>query len=184
MPEYYWQTDKIRLRAVEPGDAAFLHQWTRDTDTARLLYHVPVPESLESVKQWVQQMATRHSDNDEFCWVIESLQGEFAGTISTHHAERRNGNFKYGIGILEAHRRKGYAIQAIELVLRYYFSELRYRKALADVYSFNEPSIRLHERAGFTLEGRLRDMIYTEGRFHDLLIFGMLAEEFDGRNVR
>jgi RimJ/RimL family protein N-acetyltransferase len=172
------------LRAVEPGDAEFFHQWNQDTNTARLLYWVPFPESLEAAKQWAQQNATRHSDNDEFFWVIETLQGEFAGTISTHYANRRNGNFKYGIGILEAHRRKGYAIQAIELVLRYYFKELRYRKALAEVYSFNEPSIQLHERAGFTLEGRLRDMIYTEGRFHDLLVFGILAEEFAGGNIR
>jgi len=36
----------------------------------------------------------------------------------------------------------------------------------------------LHERLGFTLEGRLRRMIYTEGTFHDKLIYGLTQEEF------
>ncbi len=101
-----------------------------------------------------------------------------AGTISTHHADRRNGNVKYGIAIMKEHQRKGYAAEAIRLVLRYYFQELGYHKAIAEVYAFNEPSISLHENLGFKQEGRLRDMIYTGGEHHDVLVFGMLAEEF------
>jgi RimJ/RimL family protein N-acetyltransferase len=179
MPENYWQTGKIRLRALEPGDAESFYRWNQDTDTSRLLYQVPLPGSLEAVKRWVQEQSLRGGENDEYNWVIETTVGEFAGSIGTHHCDRRHGNFKYGIGILEAHRRKGYAGEAIKLVLRYYFNELRYRKGVAEVYGFNEPSIRLHENLGFTLEGRLRDMIYSDSRFHDLLVFGMLAEEFN-----
>jgi RimJ/RimL family protein N-acetyltransferase len=49
----------------------------------------------------------------------------------------------------------------------------------AIVYSFNERSRRLHERLGFTLEGRLRRTAYTNGEHHDELYFGMMCEEFD-----
>ena len=38
--------------------------------------------------------------------------------------------------------------------------------------------MRLHERLGFTLEGRLRRMIYSNGQHHDLLYYGITAEEF------
>ena len=52
------------------------------------------------------------------------------------------------------------------------------------IFSFNEPSVRLHERLGFQLEGRIRRMAYTGGVHHDALIYGMTAEEFTERFTR
>ena len=78
-------------------------------------------------------------------------------------------------------RQKGYAAEAIRLLMRYYFDERRYQKCASMVYSFNEPSIRLHESIGFILEGRLRRMMYAMGDYHDLLWYGMTKEEFDAK---
>ena len=47
------------------------------------------------------------------------------------------------------------------------------------VYSFNEPSIRMHEKLGFVFEGRLRRTVYTNGRHYDTIYFGLTKEEFD-----
>ncbi len=84
-----------------------------------------------------------------------------SGTINTHSCDPRHGTFGYGLAIAREHWRKGYASEAICLVLAYYFRELRYQKVTAHVYAFNEASIRLHEKLGFQLEGRLRRMIFT-----------------------
>jgi RimJ/RimL family protein N-acetyltransferase len=66
----------------------------------------------------------------------------------------------------------------VNLVLRYYFRELRYQKCTVQVYDFNDASIALHERLGFQREGRMRRMGYTEGRHFDVLLYGITAEEF------
>jgi RimJ/RimL family protein N-acetyltransferase len=79
--------------------------------------------------------------------------------------------------------RKGYASEAILLVLRYYFLELGYQKVTATVYSFNTPSISLHERLGFQPEGRVRRTVYTQGQHFDELIFGMTREEFEAQHL-
>jgi RimJ/RimL family protein N-acetyltransferase len=89
----------------------------------------------------------------------------------------------YGIAVLPQHQRKGYASEAIRLVLRYYFGERRYQKCTVEVFSFNEPSQRLHEALGFTLEGRLRRMIYTNGVFYDALLYGITREEFEAQQL-
>ena len=47
------------------------------------------------------------------------------------------------------------------------------------VYSFNARSIRFYERFGFVPEGRLRQVVYTNGTHYDELYFGLTAEEFD-----
>lgn len=175
----YWQGPTVRLRALEPSDADTFYEWNQDSEMARNLYWVPFPQSLEGVRRWAQETAMRRPEDDNFFWVIETLQGTFVGSISTHHCDRRNGTFKYGVAVMQEHWRKGYASEATGLVLRYYFEELRYQKANAEVYEFNEPSIRLHERIGFQLEGRLRRMIYTEGKYWDMLVYGITAEVFE-----
>jgi RimJ/RimL family protein N-acetyltransferase len=171
----------VRLRGIEPEDWETFFAWNQDSDAARRLYFIPFPTSKEEVRQWAAKQALQRGEDDKFFFVIETLPGEVVGSISTASCDRRNGTFSYGVGILAAQRRKGYAAEAVELLLNYLFGELRYQKATAHVYSFNEPSIRLHERLGFVREGQLRRMIYTDGRYFDDIVFGLTAEEFAER---
>ena len=46
------------------------------------------------------------------------------------------------------------------------------------MYAFNEPSIKLHEKLEFMLEGRIRQAHFSSGSYHDELLYGMTAEEF------
>jgi RimJ/RimL family protein N-acetyltransferase len=177
-----WLGERVRLRAVEPADWQPYWEWSHDTEADRRAYHIPFPYSQEKARQLATERATTAPAGDVFRWTIENLAGEVVGSIGSHSCEPRNGTFGYGLGIARAHRRQGYAAEAIAIVLRYFFGELRYQKATVHVYSFNEPSIRLHERLGFQLEGRIRRMIYTNGEYFDDLIFGMTAEEFWARH--
>jgi RimJ/RimL family protein N-acetyltransferase len=145
---------------------------------ARLAYEIPFPTSQESVKTWAEAQSKQPPTDDNFRFQIENIAGELVGTLNTHNCNPRNGTFSYGVAVRSEHQRKGYAAEAIRLVLRYYFEERRYQKVTVEVYSFNAPSIRLHEALGFTLEGRLRRMHYAGGAYHDVLVYGLTREEF------
>lgn len=181
MPNIF-QGRLVRLRAVEPSDWELHEQWDQDTEQARLTWFIPFPSSTVSTRQWAEREAERGADGDHFRFQIESLDQVLVGGINTHTCDLRNGTFRYGISILPQHQRKGYASEAIRLVLRYFFDERRYQKCNVEVFSFNEPSQKLHESLGFTLEGRLRRMIYTGGAFHDALIYGITREEFEAKH--
>lgn len=64
------------------------------------------------------------------------------------------------------------------MLLRYIFQERRYQKVTVAVYSSNKASIHLHEGLGFQRKGRLRHMVYTDGEYHDHLLYGLAVEEF------
>jgi len=170
----------VRLRAAEPSDwEAFFQADRASTDPGRLTDEIWFPSSTVGAHAWAEGAAQRAAGED-FRFMIERLDdGTLVGTINTHACHPRNGTFQYGLGIFPAHQRHGYGAEAIRLVLGYYFRERRYQKVNAEVYAFNEPSIRLHERLGFSLEGRLRRLVYSGGAFHDLLIFGLTREEFE-----
>jgi RimJ/RimL family protein N-acetyltransferase len=113
-----------------------------------------------------------------YSWMMEDQADEVVGIINILATERRNGTFGYGLAVRREHWGQGYAGEAVRLVLNYYFSEFGYQKCTVDVYDFNSASIGLHQKLGFTQEGRVRRMIYTQGEYHDSLIFGITAEEF------
>ena len=174
----YWQTETVRLRAIEPGDAETFYTWNLDSERARLLDFVWPPSSLAQVQAWTAAQAQHKLEGDRFHWVIESAQGQPVGSISTHDCQPHSGTFSYGVDVAPEQRGRGYAGEAIRLVLRYYFEELRYQKVTVCVHADNAASIRLHQKLGFQLEGRLRRMVYTRGQYEDALWFGLTAEEF------
>jgi len=162
MSSYAWQGRRVRLRAVEPTDWEAHLTWNRDSDMSRQLDRVWFPQSREAVKRWAEQAAAAtNSGDDNVHLEIENLAGELVGAVATHECDPRNGTFAYGIAVRAEHRRQGYASDAIQVVLRHYFEELRYQKATVRVYGFNDASIHLHQRLGFQQEGCLRRMIYT-----------------------
>lgn len=173
-----WQGQRVRLRATEPGDWETFFAWNQDDEQSRTLYWIPFPQSQEAVKRFSEREAVQEPGDDGFRFVIENLEGEMVGDLTTNHCDRRVGNLEYGINVKQGHRGKGYASEAILLVLRYYFQELRYQKATIRVYSFNEPSIKLHEKLGFQREGCLRRTVFTRGQYYDQLVYGITDEEF------
>lgn len=179
-----WQGERVRLRAVEPEDWPTFAAWNADDEMARRLSAIPFPLSHEATRQQVARYATERPDDDTFRFVIETTDGVAVGGLATHRCDRRVGSFAYGLNLLPEHRGRGYATEAVRLVLRYYFHELRYQKCTVAVYDFNDTSIRLHERLGFRREGCLRRMGYTGGRHFDVLVYGITAEEFGEREQR
>ncbi|HEX9037307.1 MAG TPA: GNAT family protein [Ktedonobacterales bacterium] len=174
-----WRGRLVRLRGLEPDDWEAHFIWDQDSETGRMLDHAWFPNSAARARTWAEQTAVQSGEGDRFHFAIEELEsGALAGSIATHHCDPRVGAFSYGIGVIPERRRKGYASEAILLVARYYFHELRYQKMNAEVHDDNAASIALHERLGFTREGALRRMVYTAGVHHDLILFGMTGEEF------
>lgn len=180
----FWQGKEVRLRAIEPSDWELFHKWDQDSDRTRDIGFLIPPTSTTLTKAWVEEQSRKRLEKDEYFWVIENADGEAVGSIDTHDCRPRNGTFSYGIAVAAEHRRRGCASEAIRLVLRYYFDELRYQKVTSQVHSDNTASIGLHENLGFVKEGVIRRMIYSKGQFLDEIWFGMTAEEFRTRDRR
>ena len=180
----FWQGKRVRLRGVEPSDAETLFEWNLDSETGRMLEFLWPPVSLAQLKAETEAQALKKLEDDSFKWIIEDTAGAAVGAISTHECESRNGTFSYGVSIAPEHRGRGYAAEAILLVIRYYFEELRYQKVTVGVDSFNEPSIALHEKLGFVREGTLRRMKFTRGEYFDVHLYGMTREEWESVKLK
>ncbi|MCM9077181.1 GNAT family N-acetyltransferase [Streptomyces spororaveus] len=173
----FWVGKRVRLRGIEPGDGPAFMRFAEDEEGLGDL--VSPPRSAEGYRAWADERATAKSDSDRFQLAVEAVgTGEIVGAVGSHQADARNGWFEYGITIGADHRRKGYAAEAAILLLRFMFHEHRYHKCQVRIFAHNQASLALHRQLGFVEEGRLRELAYLSGRHHDVVMMGMLADEF------
>jgi RimJ/RimL family protein N-acetyltransferase len=177
-----WLGELVRLRAIEPEDWRAFMEFDEFSDDARNAWMLPTPRSAEGYRRWATELATKDPDFDEFRLVVEGRDQIMpAGMILTHHVDRLNGTFEYGVAIGSPYQRRGYAAEAIALVLRYMFQERRFHKCDIQVFASNAASVALHRRLGFVEEGRRRESRYAGGAYDDIVLFGMTRAEFDVR---
>ena len=178
---YFWQGEKVRLRAMSIHDVdKKMREYTDSEARAWLQAGMDLPPVsreayIEKIKPFLDFKET--SPILSFC--IDTLDGEFVGWINLHSKSERRGTFGFGISIFREYQRRGYAEEAVRILLRYCFYELRMQKCNSACIAINDGSIRLHQKLGFKQEGCVRRNIYLNGQFYDDLLWGLLREEFD-----
>ena len=82
------------------------------------------------------------------------------------------------------YQRKGYGMEALNLLLDYGFSFLNLRNIYLKVFEYNEAAYNLYKKAGFREVGRLRKAVEIMGKTYDEIIMDMLKEEFQSVYIK
>ena len=169
----------VRLRAIEPTDAETIFRHRQDDEISRLDARIQWPQSLAERRRKLENPGEKTPTDDKGL-VIETLDGHSVGDISVQTTDYRSGTFSVGIGLGERSAwGKGYAKEAMVLILRYMYHERRYEKCNLGVYAYNERALGFYRHLGFVDEGCLRRNHFTDGAYHDEILLGMTREEFD-----
>jgi RimJ/RimL family protein N-acetyltransferase len=165
---------KVHLRPFSVADATARYvRWLNDAAVNQYLESRFERATPRSARKYVQGvLADEHS---YFFAIIEAASGEHIGNIKLGpvHPYHKTGDIGYFIGEKWAWG-KGYATEAVLLVMDFAFKKLKLRKITAGIYAPNAGSARVLEKAGFKREG-LRVKQYRRGRGHaDAVMFGKL----------
>ncbi|WP_458126689.1 GNAT family N-acetyltransferase [Paenibacillus sp. Z3-2] len=177
--QYFWQDDKVRLRALREEDWED-HYYNRfDTPARRLLEcAVELPPTHAEVKNFTESFSDFSLAKGRIMFTIENMNGENVGGVNLNSIDERNGTFSIGIQIDRDHRGKGYGTRAVRILLNYAFFERRLNKFNDYVLHGNEPSAAMMRKLGCVQEGVRRQVIYTDGKYQDLILFGLTKDEF------
>ena len=134
------------------------------------------PRSFEEIEEWSQILVNGHT-------YIASVDGVYIGTIALMKVDERNRHAELAIVIGEKdYWSKGYGSQMMHTLLEYGFEGLNLERLYLHVFSFNERAIKFYEKFNFKHEGTLRNMLYRNGKYHDLLAYGLMRDEWQ-RNL-
>ena len=170
----------VRLRAREPGDAERAYRWINDPEVARFLV-VRYPQSLAAERAWIE-----HTPAPSFQMValaIDTLDGIHIGNIDLRDIQPENRHAEIGIMIGEKeYWGRGYGSDAVRTLAGFAFRQMNLQRVYLRTYEYNLRAQRAFAKAGFAVEGRLCRQVYRDGRYWDVILMGLLREEFEAQD--
>jgi RimJ/RimL family protein N-acetyltransferase len=171
----------VRLSAVSPEDLSKLFVgWIHNSEYWRLLSNGPAfPWTHEGVRKHIEKELEK-DDLRNFYFIIRTLEDDhIIGEAGLDGISYARGESYVGIGIGEPeYQGKGYGTDAMNIILRYAFTELNLHRVSLTVFEYNPRAIRSYEKCGFRMEGRSREAFQREDRRWDVLHMGVLREEW------
>jgi RimJ/RimL family protein N-acetyltransferase len=160
-------------------------RWTHNAEFMRLFAIEPArPISAALLKKEYEKLEKRMEEARNFYhfMIRAKTDDRLIGKAMIARVEWTNGNGQIRIGIGSAEDRgKGYGTQAMRLLLRFAFAELNLFRISADVPQYNEGAMVLLKKFSFVEEVCRRQALERDGRRWDLLVFGLLKDEWQGQ---
>jgi ribosomal-protein-alanine N-acetyltransferase len=116
--------------------------------------------------------------------VVQNSDEALVGYVSFEHTVSDVDELNLGYFTYPEFRGQGYVSEALRLFVEYLFAMRRdVNRAALYIHPDNDKSMRVAERCGFTLEGRIREGWFNLGQWHDVLVYGLLRRELaDGHS--
>ena len=175
------QGKSVRLRAI--GNDDMRRQWEFNNHLEVELAgggDPPTPQSLERLyAEYDQQIGKAGRDGPSFG--IEA-DCQFIGQCALFNLDAIAGTSEIGITIGDKrYWGRGFGREAIGLLVAYGFVRRNLRRVWLHVYAENLRAQRAYSACGFVEEGLLRAHVWSNGRYDDLIVMGLMAEAWQTR---
>lgn len=176
-----FETERLIVRSPMPGDGP-------EFNAAKL-------ESLEELKTWMlwaQEASTVEKSEEDMrqervkflersnLMLLLFLKGTntLVGSSGLHRLDWRVPKFEIGYWCRTRFAGQGYITEAVDGITTFAFDRLDAKRVEIRCDSLNHRSRKVAERAGFRLEGELRNAeVSVDGKPRDMLVYAMLPKE-------
>jgi len=161
--------ERCTIRRWQMGDASALAKHANNRRVWLGLRDLfPHPYSIEHANEFLQRVTTKEPPT-EFCMDID---GAAVGGIGIRIGEDVHCyTAELGYWLSQDFWGHGIASEAVPAVTEYCFENFPLRRIYAEPYATNPASARVLEKAGFALEGRLKNNVFKDGQVLDSLLY-------------
>jgi UDP-4-amino-4,6-dideoxy-N-acetyl-beta-L-altrosamine N-acetyltransferase len=170
------QCDRLILRAIEEDDLPLIAGWRNDPGVYEFFYeYIPISRRQQAI--WYESQL---KNPKEINLVVSTPEGKAIGTVSIYNIDFRNRKAEWGrILIGDADFRGcGFGSMIEAMVLQYAFEHLNLHKLYCEVLEDNTIALSLYKKFGFKEEGVLREHIFKNGTYVNVVVLSMLEEEY------
>jgi RimJ/RimL family protein N-acetyltransferase len=167
----------VRLRAFEPGDEERAQTWLNDGEVLHYL-SMRYPVSRAEEERWLAEGSPNSFAGIRLA--IETHNGVHIGNVGLYPIFPEDAHAELWIIIGDkGHWSQGYGTDAIVTLLRFAFHEMNLNRVYLYTHAENARAIACYRRCGFVEEGRLRQQRFRQGRYWDVIVMGILRDEFE-----
>lgn len=173
------QGERIVLREFRSEDLPALRSWVNDPEVTRYLSarYYGRPQTWEQTEDYLRGILNGNSGGVDFV-IAEKEKLRYLGQVSLFMMDYTARMAEMAIVLSGENTGKGYGTEAVRLLLDYAFDQMNLNRVYLNVSAQNARAIRAYEKAGFVREGVARQARYADGQYGDVLLMGVLREEY------
>jgi RimJ/RimL family protein N-acetyltransferase len=174
--------ETVYLRALELDDLERTYKWHNDPELYRTLGGQFHYVSRATEEEWLRKKQAYSPQEVNLAICLTSTQ-QHIGNFYIREIDwiARHASLHVLIGET-IQRGKGYGTVANHLVVKYAFQNLGLNRLWVSVLEDNQPSLKLFEKCGFTVEGKLRKHAFKDGQFKDVILLGICAGDLPSKS--
>jgi len=165
---------KIHLRALEPEDLDFLYT-IENNESFWEVSSTQTPFSRFILEQYI---VNSHQDIFEAkqlrLIIVDNITNISVGMIDLFEFNPLHKRAGIGILIIESEQHKGFASEAIELLINYSFNQLNLHQLFANITVDNTKSLELFKKLNFKKIGIKKEWIFSQRDFKDEVLFQLI----------
>jgi ribosomal-protein-alanine N-acetyltransferase len=169
---------RVYLRPLEREDlnARYL-SWLNDPEVTRYMETGTFPTTARDLEKFYDEVTGNR--NQVILAVADKNSGQHIGNVKLGpiHWIHRCAT----LGIMIGDKKfwgKGAGLDATRLTVEYGFGRLNLRRIDLGVFANHEAAVRCYEKAGFKVEGRMRESLFKHGEYCDRLWMAVLRSEY------
>jgi RimJ/RimL family protein N-acetyltransferase len=179
---------QIRLRPIERDDLPRFVKWFADPNTRQYIA-LHRGFSLDQETEWYERNLKA---GDSQTWAIDAQPPDpgglgpwvHIGSCGFHELDWRHRVAELGILIGPPdYWGRGYGTDAVRTLCGWGFNELNLHRIWLRVFADNERAQRCYEKAGFVVEGRMRESNFHNGAYRDTILMGLLRPEWPAQQA-
>jgi RimJ/RimL family protein N-acetyltransferase len=175
-------TERLVLRELRPGDAAAVAAGAGDRRVAAFLIQVPSPYPIALARRWVVHRIEWWDQGRgvTLAVTLRDAPDMLLGTVSLRRYARDR-RAELGYWLAQPAWGHGFATEAARAVIDFGFSGLGLARIYAQVIADNRASLRVLDKLGMVNEGVKRQHVHKARRLHDVVLYGLLRDEWSRR---
>ncbi|TET91355.1 MAG: N-acetyltransferase [Methanomassiliicoccales archaeon] len=166
--------EKVTLRPPREEDCELLASLRNDLRTQGWNQRLPPTRTPEIIKEKLKELGKKPNTA---LLMIDTKEDGAVGYVDYSERPPRLGA-TIGISIGTEHWGKGYALEAIELLLEFLFEERGLQVVSGWTLSGNKRAVGAAKKLGFERSARVREGAMIGGRVHDTVLMDMIREEY------
>lgn len=170
----------LSVRPMTTGDIDAVADWFDSIDDVSFFDRsAVVPMPLEAVREsWKGDLDPAATPPKALWYIAEDQSGRPAAIGGLRSINYINGDAVLPAFVGRHMRGRGVGIRLVAMLLDAAFTRLRLVRVTTYYREDNVISAGITRRAGFREEGRMRKALLANGRHHDMLVMGLLGEEW------
>ena len=173
------ESERLRIRRFKDSDLAPFMAYRNDPEVAR--YQSWDSSDEQEARTFIRAMESAQLGvpGEWFQFAIESKEmGDLIGDCGLRVDKHEPYRAEIGFTLAREHQGKGFASEAVSVLLDYAFGTLELHRVVAIADSRNAPSVALLERVGMRREGHFLENVWFKGGWADEYLYAVLKDEW------